>query len=110
MSSPFPMTEPVSLEEAKVHLRVDGHDEDLLIESLISAARSYCEDEMGVQIGTTTVTAGELVQPIPATLRSAMLIMVGFLYHHRDSDAQEVPGAVSALLRLSPLYRRLGAA
>ena len=110
MSSPFPMDEPISLQEAKRHLRADGHDEDALIESLISAARSYCEDEMGVQIGTDTVTAGDVVQPIPPTLRSAMLIMVGFLYQHRDSDAQEVPGAVSALLRLSPLYRRLGAA
>lgn len=104
------MLEPITLQEAKLHLRVDSADEDTLIDSLISAARSYCEDEMGVQISATTVTAGDVVQPIPPTLKSAMLIMIGFLYQQRDSDAQEVPGAVCALLRLSPLYRRLGAA
>lgn len=104
------MLEPITLQEAKLQLRVDSADEDPLIDSLISAARSYCEDEMGVQIGATTVTVGEVTHPIPPTVKSAMLIMICFLYQSRDSDAQEVPGAVSALLRLSPLYRRLGAA
>ena len=38
-----PATEPISLTEAKLHLRVDGSDEDALISSLITAAREYCE-------------------------------------------------------------------
>lgn len=38
-----PTTEPVPLELARLHLRVDGTDEDTLISALITAARQYCE-------------------------------------------------------------------
>jgi uncharacterized phiE125 gp8 family phage protein len=38
-----PTTEPLSLAEAKQHLRVDSTDQDTLIQSLITAARIYCE-------------------------------------------------------------------
>ena len=39
-----PTTEPLTLAEAKEHLRVIQDKEDALIESLITAAREYCED------------------------------------------------------------------
>lgn len=38
-----PAAEPVTLAEAKAHLRVDGTDDDALIASLIEASRIYCE-------------------------------------------------------------------
>lgn len=41
-----PVTEPISLDEAKLHLRVDHCDEDYLIASLISAARRNVETFM----------------------------------------------------------------
>jgi hypothetical protein len=39
-----PVVEPVSLADAKAHLRVDGETEDGLIQSLISTARAWAED------------------------------------------------------------------
>jgi uncharacterized phiE125 gp8 family phage protein len=38
-----PAVEPVTLQEAKNHLRVDIPDDDTLITALITAAREYCE-------------------------------------------------------------------
>jgi uncharacterized phiE125 gp8 family phage protein len=42
-----PATEPVALTTAKLHCRVDGSDEDGLIEGLIAAARAHIEDATG---------------------------------------------------------------
>ena len=52
-----PEAEPVSLSEAKLHLRVSHDDEDDLIGSLISAARKWCEDYQGRSYVTRTITA-----------------------------------------------------
>jgi uncharacterized phiE125 gp8 family phage protein len=38
-----PTNEPLSLEEVKLYLRVDGAEEDTLIQSLITVAREQCE-------------------------------------------------------------------
>lgn len=38
-----PASEPVTLADAKLHLRVDGTDSDTMITALIKAAREYCE-------------------------------------------------------------------
>ncbi|MGY1490726.1 head-tail connector protein [Methylobacillus pratensis] len=42
-----PAAEPVTLEEAKLHLRVDGSEEDKYILDLISVARASCEGFLG---------------------------------------------------------------
>lgn len=38
-----PTAEPITLQQAKLHLRVDFPEDDTLITGLISAARQYCE-------------------------------------------------------------------
>lgn len=45
-----PTTEPVTLAEVKLHLHVDGNDEDTLINALISGAREQCEHILGRSI------------------------------------------------------------
>lgn len=42
-----PTAEPISLDEAKLHLRVTSSAEDSLITALITAARSVCENQLG---------------------------------------------------------------
>lgn len=39
-----PATEPMTVSEAKTHLRVDFTDDDTYITSLVTAARKYCEN------------------------------------------------------------------
>ncbi len=49
-----PTQEPISLPEAKLHLRVSLDDDDTLILGLISAARDYLEKATGRQFLTAT--------------------------------------------------------
>jgi len=58
-----PTFEPVSLSEAKLNLRVDGTDEDSLIQRLISTARRYCEREGRMTIPATTLRLTMDVMP-----------------------------------------------
>lgn len=53
----LPDTEPVSLVQAKLHLRVDTTADDLLISSLIVAARQYAEQVTWRALVTQTWTA-----------------------------------------------------
>lgn len=49
-----PAAEPISIDQAKKHLRVDFAEDDLLIELIISAAREVCEQKTGRSIFNQT--------------------------------------------------------
>ncbi len=45
-----PAAEPLTLSEAKAHLRFDGAEEDALLSSLIATARAHLEAETGLSL------------------------------------------------------------
>lgn len=49
-----PAVEPVDLDEAKLHLRLDGGEHNALLNSLIAAARLNLEETYGVRMITQT--------------------------------------------------------
>jgi uncharacterized phiE125 gp8 family phage protein len=66
-----PAEEPVSLAEAKQHLRVDGGDDDLLIGSLITAARQAAETKTDRQLITARWKLVLDAFPGPSLMQSA---------------------------------------
>jgi uncharacterized phiE125 gp8 family phage protein len=50
-----PPTEPVTLADARLHLRVTDTAEDTLISALITAAREYCEHYLQRAVGSQTL-------------------------------------------------------
>lgn len=74
------MAEPITLAEAKLHLRVDHVDEDALIAALITAAREAAEHQIGGSLDVLW-PGGD----VPASIRQWMLLTIGALYANRES-------------------------
>jgi uncharacterized phiE125 gp8 family phage protein len=78
-----PAAEPISLAEAKAHLRIDGNDEDALLASLIAAARMAVERTLSLALITESWSlyldgwprSGTIVLPIqPAQAVTAVRV------------------------------------
>lgn len=67
-----PATVPITLAEAKAHLRVDASDEDTLISSLIDAAVSHVDGEGLLGRAMITQTWAEWVTASPGYVRLPM--------------------------------------
>lgn len=50
-----PVAEPITLEEAKQHLRITGSDDDIILLSMIKQAREFCEDFQNKKYITQTL-------------------------------------------------------
>jgi uncharacterized phage protein (predicted DNA packaging) len=90
----------LTLTETKMHLRVDGDDEDALINGLMDTATQAAADYLGLDLL-------QMTGPIPAPIRSAALLMVADLYQNREAQSERPLHANTAYERLLAPYRRL---
>ena len=74
------MADPVSLDEAKLFLRVTHYAEDTLITTLVAAAKTRQEGEVGVVIDEAS----------PAPLRLCLLYLVAQAYQNRGETAVDL--------------------
>jgi uncharacterized phage protein (predicted DNA packaging) len=81
----------VSLEEAKLYLRVDGGEEDALIAALIETASELCEGVLRMSL--------EDFEETPKSVNQAILYITANLYEHREElDMKVVEDVVKRLL------------
>jgi len=91
-----PISEPITLAEAKAQLRLYSDHEDAIIEGYISAARDYCERFTGVYLAPRPAVA---VVPQPSA-RQAMLVMLTAFFEQRDgAELEASKSAAECLLR-----------
>jgi uncharacterized phage protein (predicted DNA packaging) len=74
------MAEPVSLDEAKLFLRVSHDAEDTLITTLIAAAKTRLEGVVGLTLDDVS----------PAPLRLSLLYLVAQAYQNRGEAATDL--------------------
>lgn len=106
-----PLVEPVSLSEAKLHLRVDHDEDDALISSLIVAAREQAEafTNRAFIEQTLVLTMDEFCDRIKLP-KPPFISVTSVVYLDGSGDSQTVSGAVyriasrfePALLTLEP--------
>ena len=70
----------VTVDEVKVHLRIQHDEEDGYIDSLIAQAQAAAEDYCRVQFS----------DPAPEPVRLAVLLMVSHFYENRDNPDRQV--------------------
>jgi len=86
-----PATEPITLVEAKAHLRVDFSDEDDYIDTLIVSARRYCEAYCNRVFITQTwrQNLSEWVNPIQLKV-NPVISVTSLKYYDTDETQQTI--------------------
>lgn len=95
----------LSLDEIKAHLRLDGDAEDAHLQLLAEAAVDQASQFLDRSLPWTD-SAGQPVA-VPASIRAALLLIVGDLYENREG---QIIGATRAdnpaVMRLLTPYRK----
>lgn len=86
----------ISLEEAKLFLRVDGDEENTLITKFIVTAEDICE-------GILRYPISELNE-VPETIKQAILYATANMYEQRENF--DVKSVIETMTRLLFYYRR----
>jgi len=81
----------ITLEEAKMYLRVDTSSENSLIQNLLESAESICRNVARMECGE--------VADEEDILRAAIFYTLAYLYEHREeADHQELMKTLRAIL------------
>ncbi len=86
----------MTLEEVKLHLRVDDDHEDTLIGHLLDAATEAAFDHLGHE-----------PDPIPAPVQAAILLAVGDLFANREAVGTQPYSKNPTYERLLNPYRAM---
>lgn len=99
----------ISIATAKQHLRVDGSDEDALIQLYVEAATHAACDYLGRKVYAdqqsldADLDAGEYAMVITPAIWAAVLLILGDLYANRERHNSSITAVVmdraQALLR-----------
>ena len=87
----------LTLDEAKLHCRVDHNDEDALLGALIATATAAVADYMNATEPVDSTA--------PAPVKSAALLLVGDLYENREAQTDRQLFRNQAFDRLLNPYR-----
>lgn len=87
----------VTLEEAKLHMRVDHDEEDGYIMGLVAAAETHVANFLG----------DRLPDPMPTPIKAAVLLLVGDLYEHRERQGDRTLTEGTAYSMLLAPYRSM---
>lgn len=99
----------VTLQQAKNHLRVDNDEQDneiaMYAEGASDAVINYLTAMNSEAADAYLDSAGEAIDElVPSVIKNATLIMIGYLFRHRDDNEGEafergyLPKPVTALL------------
>ena len=86
----------LTLDEAKLHCRIDHADEDALLGALITASTTAVANELGV------VSLDDTAAP---PIKAAALLLVGDLYENREAQTDRQLFRNQAFDRLLNPYR-----
>lgn len=87
----------VTLDEAKLHLRVDHDDEDTYLDGLLLAAETHISTFLG----------DDWPEPMPAPVKAAVLLLVGDLYENRERQGERALYENTAYSLLLAPYRSM---
>jgi uncharacterized phage protein (predicted DNA packaging) len=88
----------LTIEETKLHLRVDHDHEDTLITALMSAATAATADYLGLPLDQMTST-------VPSPIKAATLLLIGDLFENRTAQVEKVLYRNDTYERLLSTYR-----